>query len=77
MAGNSGDCGEIVLDEKLEVLLLDASKSGVWHYFGFFATDGGYSEPDKKKRKKVLCKILGCKNKIKYSGNTILYYSLL
>ena len=38
--------------------------------FGFYATDGKYSEPDKKKRKEVLCKILGCKKKIKYSGNT-------
>ena len=48
-----------------------AQRSGVWQYFGFFATDGEYSEPDKKKRKYVLCKILGCKKKkIKYSGNT-------
>ena len=46
MASNSGDCGEIVLDKELEVL---GSKSGVWQYFGFFATDGEYS--DKKKRK--------------------------
>ena len=70
MASNSGDCGEIILDEELEVLPLEGSKSGVWQYFGFFATDGEYSEPDKKKRKNVLCKILGCKKKIKYSENT-------
>ena len=36
MASKSGDCGEIVLDEKLDVLLLEGSKSGVWEYFGFF-----------------------------------------
>ena len=40
MASNCGDCGEIVLDEELEVLPLQGSKSGVWQYFGFFATDG-------------------------------------
>ena len=40
--------GEIVSDEELEVLPLEASKSSVWQYFGFVATDGEYSEPDKK-----------------------------
>ena len=60
MASNSGDCGEIVLDEELEVFPLEGSKSGVWQYFGFLATDGEYSEPDKKMRKEALCKILGC-----------------
>ena len=29
MASNSADCGEIVLDEELEVLSLEGSKSGV------------------------------------------------
>ena len=61
--------GVIVLDEELS-----SSFGGLKEWcmalltVGSFTTDGEYSEPNKKKRKKVLCKILGCKKKkIKYN----------
>ena len=71
MAANHTDTTDIVLDEDLQVLPLEGSKSEVWKYFGFPAANGKFIEPDKKKRKEVLCKILGCtKNNVTYSGNT-------
>ena len=53
-----------------EVLPLEGAKSasGVWKYFGFPARDGQFIEPDKKKRKQLVCKL--CRQHLKYSGNT-------
>lgn len=70
MAANLTNTTDVVLDEDLEVRPLEGSKSEVWKYFGFPAANGKFIEPDKKKRKQVLCKILGCTKDVKYSGNT-------
>ena len=41
----SSDC--CVVDEGLDVLPLEGSKSKVWNYFGFEAVNGKYREEDK------------------------------
>ena len=64
---SSNDC---IVDDELDVLPLQGSKSKVWSYFGFPAVNGRYREEDKKQRKEVICRVVGCKKIIKYSGNT-------
>ena len=67
--GNSANA-DCAVDDELDVLPLQGSKSKVWSYFGFPAINGRYREEDKKERKEVLCRIVGCKKIVKYSGNT-------
>jgi len=58
-----------VSEEDLETLLpLENSTSVVWKHFGFPSRDGRMIEPDKKKRKRVYCKL--CKRDYSYVGNT-------
>ena len=54
----NADC---VVDDELDVLPLQGSKNKVWSYFGFPAINGRYREEDKKQRKEVMCRIVGCK----------------
>ena len=63
----NADC---VVDDELDVLPLQGSKSKVWSYFSFPAINGRYKEEDKKQRKEAMCHIVGCKRIVKYSGNT-------
>ena len=49
-------------------LPLEGATSAVWEYFGFPAMDGKFTEPDKKKRATVHCKL--CGKALKYAGNT-------
>ena len=52
-----------------ELLPLEGAKSaGVWRHFGILAWDGKFIEPDKRKRKELVCKL--CHQCLKYSGNT-------
>ena len=63
----NADC---VVDDELDVLPLQGTKSKVWSYFGFPAINRRFREEDKKQRKEVMCRIVGCKKIAKYSGNT-------
>ena len=59
----------VLTDEDLVQLLpLENSKSVVWKFFGFPSRDGKMMESDKKKRKRVFCKL--CKRDYSYVGNT-------
>ena len=56
-------------EEDLVTLLpLENSTSVVWKHFGFPSRDEKMIEPDKKKRKRVFCKL--CKRDYSYVGNT-------
>ena len=46
----SSDC--CIVDEGLDNLPLEGSKSKVWNYFGFEAVNGKYREEDKKEEKR-------------------------
>ena len=50
----NSDC--CIVDEGLDVLPLEGSKSKVWNYFGFEAVNGKYREEDKERRKEVICR---------------------
>jgi len=52
----------------LELLRLEGATSRVWDYFGFTAQNGKFLQQDKKKRKKVNCKL--CARDFSYVGNT-------
>ena len=43
--------------ETLELLKLEGATSRVWDYFGFPAKNDKFLEPDKKKWKRVYCKL--------------------
>ena len=59
----------VLMDEDLvELLPLENSTSVVWKFFGFPSCDGKMMESDKKKRKRVFCKL--CKRDYSYVGNT-------
>ena len=53
---------------RVELLPLEGSVSPVWKYFGFPAENGKFLEPDKKKRKRVHCKL--CHRVFSYVHNT-------
>ena len=57
-----------IVEMASEFLPLEGSTSIVWRLFGFPASDGEMREPEKKKRKKVHCKL--CKKMLAYVGNT-------
>ena len=58
----------ISVEDQLELLPLENSTSLVWKFFGFPSRDGKMVERDKKKRKRVFCKL--CKRDYSYVGNT-------
>ena len=58
----------ISVEDQLELLPLENSTSLVWIFFGFPSCDGKMIERDKKKRKRVFCKL--CKRNYSYVGNT-------
>ena len=58
----------ISVEDQLELLPLENSTSPVWKFFGFPSHDGKMVERDKKKRKRVFCKL--CKCDYSYVGNT-------
>ena len=58
----------ISVEDPLELLPLESSTSPVWKFFGFPSRDGKVLESDKKKRKRVFCKL--CKRDYSYVGNT-------
>ena len=58
----------IGVEDSLELLPLENSTSPVWKFFGFPSHDGKIIENDKKKRKRVFCKL--CKCDYSYVGNT-------
>ena len=67
----SHDCvitSVIMEEDSLELLPLENSTSCVWKFFGFPSRDGRIIESDKKKRKRVICKL--CKRDYSYVGNT-------
>jgi len=53
MATSSSACADSVE----EFLPLEGAVSAVWKFFGFPARNGKIPEPDKRKRKRVHCKI--------------------
>ena len=55
-------------EDLVELLPLENSTSVVWKFFGFPSCDGKMMESDKKKRKRVFCKL--CKRDYYYVGNT-------
>ena len=54
--------------DRVELLPLEEAKSLIWTHFGFKGKDGKIFESDKKKRKRVYCKL--CPGDFSYSGNT-------
>ena len=54
--------------ESAELLLLEHSTSVVCKFFGFPSQDGKIIETDKKKRRRVYCKL--CRHSYSYVGNT-------
>ena len=54
--------------ESAELLPLEHSTSVVWKFFGFPSRDGKIIETDKKKRRRVYCKL--CRRNYSYVGNT-------
>ena len=52
----------------MELLPLETAMSNIWTVFGFPASGGEMKEPDKKRRKKVYCKL--CSKGLSYVGNT-------
>ncbi len=54
--------------DRVELLPLEGVKSSMWTHFGFQAKEGKMVEPDKKKRKRVYCKL--CPSNFSYTGNT-------
>ena len=58
----------ISVEDPLELLPLESSTSPVLKFFGFPSRDGKVLESDKKKRKRVFCKL--CKRDYSYVGNT-------
>ena len=59
---------ELTVTESTELLPLEHSTSIVWKYFGFPSKDGKITETDKKKRRRVYCKL--CRRDYSYVGNT-------
>ena len=54
--------------ESAGLLPLEHSTGVVWKFFGFPSRDGKIIETDKKKRRRVYCKL--CRRNYSYVGNT-------
>ena len=58
----------ISVEYPLELLPLKSSTSPVWKFFGFPSRDGNVLESDKKKQKRLFCKLCECD--YSFVGNT-------
>ena len=72
LTSDSDDC--IISDDSCrddshsELIPLEGASSKIWKYFRFPGKDSQFTERDKRKRNKVICR--RCKKQFKYNGNT-------